>query len=236
MVDLTKGEKDCFKRLQQLHSEVVTLGIQEIANRVHYSPATINRLMKKLGYNSIKEYKQSVFFTADTLDQDDDYLSSLHSILDTNYNFQFKVILDWLEHSNRIHVVGLDASSSVAISLFRGLGMHGYQTDLYSSGGIFYAYATESVADGDLIFICSYSCSDYYLCNAIELIKHSAANTKVVLLTTKDDRQINDFCDLSISTKSYSYDNVYRVITPIAIVVYKFLKYIEFEKKQNISK
>lgn len=234
MIDLTRGEKDCFERLQELDNEIYTLSIHEIAEHVHYSPATINRLMKKLGYNSIKEYKYNLFFTSNPMQEEADYLDILHTVIDSNYDQQFSVIQNWLEASKKVHVVGLDASNSVAISIFRGLGMHGYEADLYSSGGIFYAYATENVSDSDLIFVCSYSCGDIYLCSAIKSIKQYSTNAKIILITTKENNQINDYCDLTISTNTYQYDSIYRVITPLAIIGYKLLKYLEYQK-QNIN-
>lgn len=231
MINLTKGEKDCFNRLQELESNIYTLSIHEIAEYVHYSPATINRLMKKLGYDSIKAYKHHLFLTSNQEQTDTNYLDVLHTVIDSNFDQQFSIILNWLEASDKVHVVGLDASNSVAISIFRGLGMHGYEADLYSSGGIFYAYATENVCDGDLVVVCSYSCGDIYLCNAVKSIKQYSAKTKIVLITTKEDNAISDYCDITISTNTYQYDSVYRVITPLALVGYKLLKYLEREKQ-----
>lgn len=236
MINLTKGEKDCFRRLQLLESNILNMNIQEIADTVHYSPATINRLIKKLGYDNIKAYKRNLFFSTNIANADD-YYNILHNIINTNYDTSFKFILECLKQATRIHVVGLDASNSVAISLFRGLSMNGYESDLYSSGGIFNAYASENATDGDVIFICSYSCSDYYLCNAVEIIYNSAINTKVILITSKDDNPISKYCDITISSKSYDYDNIYRVIAPISIILHKFLKYLEIETRNpNINK
>ncbi len=223
MINLTKGEKDCFKRLQEINN-VYTLSIHEIAEFVHYSPATINRLMRKLGYNSIKEYKNHQFLSSNEEHGEADYLQALHNIIDCNFDQEFAIISNWLQTPENIHVVGLDASNSVAISIFRGLSILGYKADLCSSGGIFYAYATENVSDDDLIIICSYSCGDVYLCNAINAIKQYSINTKIVLITTKENSDISKYCDITISTNSYKYDSVYRVISPLAIVGYKFFK------------
>lgn len=230
MEKLTMGEKDCLRRLELIQEDIAGMSVEELSATVHYSHATINRLVKKLGYKNIKSYKlHQIKNMKISFASEEKYLKKLHELLECTFEEQFQIICTLIKEANQIHVVGLDTSNSPAITLFRGFAMHEYNVDLYSSGGLFHAYASESSLSGDLVFICSYSCSDYYLINGIKSLRNTALDIKVVLITTLVSSEVFDYCDIVLTSQTFDYDNLYRASTPITIIAYKLLRYLEKE-------
>lgn len=227
----TTGEKDCLQRLQSLQTRVLTMSINEISEEVHYSPATINRVLKKLGYSNIKAYKKYMQANFLTSDNDhivyEEYYKSLHNLLDFDFTNQFTILNQWLEIYECSHIVGIDASSSAAISLNSGFSINDYQSELCTSSGIFHAFAEKTTKNRELIIVCTISCSDIYLQTSIEMLAQKGLDIKIVIITTNPKAEICKKCDLVIGYDTLQYDRQYRVSTALTIIIHKLLESIK---------
>lgn len=56
---LTEKEKQYVCQIEYYSNEIPALSIHELAERIYTSPATLSRLVKKLGYSSYKAFKHS---------------------------------------------------------------------------------------------------------------------------------------------------------------------------------
>lgn len=63
--NLTKGEKHCLIRIERMGLKIANKSITDLSEEVCYSTATITRLVRKLGYKDLKDYRDSVvdFYT-----------------------------------------------------------------------------------------------------------------------------------------------------------------------------
>lgn len=231
MKDLTTGEKECLRRLVEIQNIIISLSIEEISAEVHYSPATINRVIKKLGYKNIKEYKQKNYLMnqkvsySSTRDESV-YYQKLHQLIDTNFDHQFDQVMMWLKDYDKVHIVGIEASATLAITLNHGFMYIGYTTDCYLHRGLFEAYVSNGAKDGDIVIVCSYSCQDVYLSDCISQLHSLPIDIKVILITGNPHNPIASKFDLIISCDIIEYDSMFRFSSPITIIGHKLITYL----------
>lgn len=149
-ISLSKGERQLLMRLENLGTRAAGMSINEISEELCFSTATISRLIKKLGYSNIKEYKRFLFnehlISTDTNERINEInkLKYKRSIIDSANNILM---------SDKIYLVNDDELDSLVI----GLNIRKFEVILVPFE---YLLANE-IEDDDIIMIYTTK-NDYY--------------------------------------------------------------------------
>lgn len=114
---LTDKEKQYICQIEYFANEIPALSIHELANRIYTSPASLSRLVKKLGYTSYKEFKQSFITTNDNTQTSDTFSSHIQSLFTCHESVINNYLIPRIYSSHRIFIIAFGPSAAIAQEL-----------------------------------------------------------------------------------------------------------------------
>ncbi|WOO87922.1 hypothetical protein RZE82_03055 [Mollicutes bacterium LVI A0039] len=221
MEKLTKGEKYCNLKLQSLGTEILSLNINQISDLTTYSTATINRLIKKLGFNNIKEYKLYVS-KQNPSQHETTYIEDIIRLYQANHTKELEQIKNLINQANVIHVVGKGVLIGPVNELRFGLIKLGYRVVYENDLSYIVGNETNTFSEDDLVIFLSRLGSDDHM----KLVaKHVCDVNPTILLTSSPENTLIENMDLVYLLEKK--DEKYEFCNAISLGVYKILSFLE---------
>ncbi len=212
--NLSEKEKYYFQKIEYYSSEIPSMSINTLAEKVYTSPASISRLVKKLGYDNFKDFKQS-FVPQIKTDND----STLRAHIDHIFN-TFPCIIDSclvpaIIEAKSIYIVCFGNSVGLGQELALTLSREGYIVfKIYDSDFIDQIEAT--IKNGDLVIYISYNGTDVDMQKMAIKLKHK---NKQILLTSTINTPLSVHVSLIINTHTSHLQLPFTTRLPLELLI-----------------
>lgn len=224
MEKLTRGEQHCILVIEKIGFQITTMSINEISQVTNYSPATINRLVKKLGFKNIIEYKQYVSSKYQSNLDLSDFSKQLSSLYNIKYDIEFLELSKQVENASIIHIIAKEISRGPAYELAIALDDKGYSVMLHEKCKMLVFNATKVIKKKDILIIISYSGVDEEINTIAQQVKN---HTFTALFTVIDNNPMIDK-DILVIRSQYPYANAtYKLGIPLSILIHQFLMFLD---------
>ncbi len=219
---LSKSEKKVFHSLEKLDYKVLNMTLEDLSSFCCVSTATINRTIKKLNFNNLKEYKDYINCNIenkfDNL-SNNQYYSTLYNILNLdNYNYgSIKNIIQEIERSSNIYIIAFGVTSSIGLEFSLNLNKMGYNSTFIGVPEVFDSINNNK--DEVIIFI-SFAGKDI---DMEKLAIEQKNKKKLFLITSNPKSSISESCQIVLNTNTYKNDSNLNSRLPLNILTTKII-------------
>ncbi|MFV0498842.1 MAG: MurR/RpiR family transcriptional regulator [Bacilli bacterium] len=159
---LTEKEKHYVCQIEYFSNEIPLLSIYDLSSRIYTSPASLSRLVKKLGYSSYKEFKQSFIPNQDYIQTDNCFTSHIQLLFTQYQTIINDRVIPKLYSASRIFVVAFGPSTAIAQEL--GCTFNILNIDyLIIHDSTFITQLKSLITGDDLVIYISYSGKDPFM-------------------------------------------------------------------------
>lgn len=224
---LSSSEKDCLIRILEIQKDLPFLTLREVSEKVMYSHATVNRLIKKGGFKDYKEFKNSFRLKG--------FESGVSSPLEYSEvlfsSYEMNKIVQWIVKARVIHLVGM-SNDAFAISEFgRGLVDCGNKVDVHLDLE-YVSYSINTLVDeSDLVILFTIEEN----ANLYESLLQSLDDNKtVVMVTPNRNSSICKLVDLVLFSNNVVSKNVLsNYISQISAVACILECLVQYEERDD---
>lgn len=212
--NLNEKEKYYFQQIEYYSTEIPTLSINELAERIYSSPASLSRLVKKLGYDNFKEFKNS-FITQNRHEYSGTLREHVNKILDLYPQVIDDCLIDLIHTSHKIYIIAFGNSVGIAQELAVTLMKLGHHVNrLFDSDFMYEMQPT--VTNNDLLIYISNSGMDI---DMQKFALHFKKSNKQVLVTANSNSQLASHVSLIINSHTDSYNLPFKTRLPIELII-----------------
>lgn len=204
---LSKTEKKIADYIALHSEELLNIHIQELADKIDVSVATITRFCKKIGTTSFVEFKILLRDAVEQTDETNDAIRTVNRIYDsvikstnslTNID-DYEKASAWILRANQIHIYGIGSSGLSAEELKARLSRMGFFVDTHTDSHAM-IIASSILNSEDIIIAISNSGQTKEIIDAIEMAKRK--NIKVISITNYSDTPLARNSDLMLYSSS----------------------------------
>ena len=241
---LTENEKNVIEYIHQHQSEINSLTISELAQKIHYSSSFISKLIKKIGYTNFAELryelksnieKENMSIQYKVIDQQRNDISKTNSML---MQTSFDSINHLLKNSTAIYVYGTGHSQANYMrELSRNLMLLVNVPVIFLSGQSEFESVQPVIKSTDCIWIASISGKSK---NVIEGVKMLCLNQVLIIsMTPFSDNTLASLATYNLFYYSTPIPNPIRnrdVVSYLSLgycIDYVIREYIDFLQKQK---
>lgn len=212
--NLSEKEKYYFQQIEYYSNEIPYMSINSLAAKIFTSPATLSRLVKKLGYSSFKEFKSSFILESqnhptDSLQQHINYL------FDTIPEVVEYTVIEHIKKSNAIFIVCFGNSVGLGQELAIELTKLKYVVfKIFDSE--FLQQISSIISDNDLVIYISYNGADIDMQKQAVALKHK--NTQI-LLTSSLNCPLSSHVSLVLNTHTEKLKLPFITRFPLSLVI-----------------
>ncbi|WP_018924031.1 MurR/RpiR family transcriptional regulator [Salsuginibacillus kocurii] len=186
---------------------LLNIHIQELADNVGVSVATITRFCKKIECESFVEFKILLRDVVEKASETDDVADSIDSMYQSviqasrsMINKQdLKTACEWIQEAGTIHIYGLSSSGLTARELKTRLLRMGYTVDAHTDSHTMLINAS-ILKETDLVIAISNSGQTQEVIDAVQLAKRK--NARVITFTNYKETKLSDSSDLLLFSSS----------------------------------
>lgn len=211
---LNEKEKYYFQKIEYYSSEIPAMTINELAEKIHTSPASLSRLVKKLGYINFKEFKIS-FVRQNIHEYNGPLREHMSKILDFYPKIIDDCLLQHIQVAKKIYIVAFGDSVGTAQELAVTLMKLEYKISRLFDSDFMYEM-TSRINHSDLIIYISYSGMDIDMQRFAINFKNT--NTQV-LITANSNSRLASHVSLIINSHTDSYNLPFKTRLPIELIV-----------------
>lgn len=204
---LSKTEKKVADYVINNSQNLLNIHIQELADKIDVSIATITRFCKKIGTKNFVEFKillrdavEQTFELGETIETVAQFyhavIKSTHSVAEIK---DYELAANWIRSARQIHVYGLGSSGLSAQELKIRLSRMGFSVDTHidSHGMIINASILSST---DIVIAISSSGQTREVIDSIKVAKSNGA--KIISITNFSETALANQSDLILYTSS----------------------------------
>lgn len=204
---LSKTEKKVAEFVVEHNTELLNIHIQELADKIDVSVATITRFCKKIGAKSFVEFKILLRDAVEQKDDTHDAINTVNQIYEsvikstnslTNIG-QYETACDWISKANRIHIFGIGSSGLSAEELKLRLSRMGFSVDTHTDSHAM-IITSSILSKEDLLIAISSSGQTKEIIDGIEMAKRKRA--RVISITSYSETPLAQNSDLMLYTSS----------------------------------
>lgn len=215
--NLNEKEKHYYQRLEYYSNEIPTMSINKLADAIYTSPATLSRLVTKLGYKNYKEFKLS-FISVNERVYDNSLQNHLDFIIETYPIIIRECLIPITTEASTIYIVSFGNSNGLGQELAMCLGKLGYNViRVFDSDFIF--EIESNVTEKDIVFYISYAGEDIDMQKLAIKLK---PNIKQVLLTSTMNAPMSAHVSLIINTHTDTLGLPFQSRLPLQLVITLF--------------
>ncbi len=222
----TPSERRCFNKIDDLGNKLLTMSLVELSEECMTSTSTVKRTLKKINFDSLKEFKAKLNEVNNELEEVNNFDNIL---LNTINNFDPRLVnrtINLINESKSIYIIGFGLTSSLALDLVLHLREFNINAIYISDSSMLEIVKASSKNNNDLIIYVSYSGED----SKMEALSFRKKNTcKQILITSKYDTKLSKNCDLILNSESYNKDDFLNSRIPLSIIISKILVNIKKE-------
>lgn len=195
---LSDKDKYCAQQIEYFSSEIPFLSIHELAAKLYVSSASLSRLVKKLGYNNYKEFKNS--FVVSQVNHSISPSAILNSHLNTIFT-DYPIIIEncvipLITNANKIFILAFGGSANIGQELQLTLSKLKLSSFLISDSD-FVPLIDNMIGINDIIIFISYTGEDADMCAIALRYKYT---NKQLLLTSTLNSTLSTYVSLIINT------------------------------------
>ncbi|MDR1568435.1 MAG: MurR/RpiR family transcriptional regulator [Streptococcaceae bacterium] len=201
---LSSTEKFLWNWMQENRETISRLTISQISQKANVSPATVTRTVKKMGYDSLLDFRQAIAgsyhfvntgFTQDIeqaiVRNEEEVVRTINSLRVTDLEKSLQLI----EDANRIFIFCVGFSAFVGIQFQEKLQLHGKNCILQTDPDYILHYA-KTVVPGDLVFFYSLSGTTKELIHAAKDVRNKAV--KIISVTSNPTSPIAEISSICL--------------------------------------
>lgn len=212
---LNSKEKYYFQQIEYHSSEIPKMSINELAERIYTSPASLSRLVKKLGYNSYKEFKYS-FVTNTRLPSNSSELKEhIDNLFETLPIIVDNCLIPAIEEANRIYIVSFGNSSGLGKELSLTLCSLNY-TVFKIYDGDFLEEVYSNIRNDDIVIYISYKGNDDDMQRLAITLKPTH---KQILFTSVSNSPLSSSVSLIINTHTSNLMLPFTTRLPLELLI-----------------
>ncbi|MCS0670264.1 MurR/RpiR family transcriptional regulator [Cytobacillus firmus] len=250
MEKFTSSESELAKYIIGNPDEISQLSINQIAKKIHISPATITRFCQKISFSGFNEFKHELKRYIDLRNKpaassdikEIDYFSNLYQnhleIIETTFRnmtyFDIQQAITLLTEAERVHVYGI-GNSGIAAQEFKWKFFRiGIQVESITDPHQAVMDAALS-SDRSLVIGISVSGKTKEVIDAVKIAKRQGAS--VLAITSDKTSELSQLADLSLLVMSKSSMHMGQNISPTLPLFLLFdLLYTELVAKDYINR
>ena len=203
MSNLTNAESYTWQIIQENYEKIPQLSISELAELAHVSLSTVNRTVRKKGFEGYGEFRYSIRekklpeingFSKEVLGA---IAKNQEELLKTIENISAEEIekaVELIQESEEILIFSRGLSTNVADELMKKLQLFRKRVSLHDDSK-YMAYA-QFVNEKSLIIVLSLSGETVEILNALRIAK--AQNPKILSLTVNANTNLTNLSDISL--------------------------------------
>lgn len=216
--NLTKTEKHAYNTLEALHFEILKLNIYQLSNKTQTSTSTINRMLRKIGYQNLKAYKLDLL---NRKPKKEKILltDKLMSMLQYPNMVILNRITTLIEKATNVYVCGFGATQGIAVELMIGLNRKKINAVSITDSELL-GVIKHQLTKKDIIIYFSYSGENN---NMIKSTNFLMRKTTQILVTCQTNFSLSQNVDLVYNLEIEQEDIDFKVRAPLSIVVYQLL-------------
>ncbi len=212
--NLNEKEKFYFQKIEYYSSEIPFMSITELSEKIYTSPASLSRLVKKLGYASFKEFKAS-FISENIYEFNGSLRSHLNKIIDIYPYVIDSCLLELLYSASDVYIVAFGNTVSIGQELAIALMNKNITVNrLFDSD--FMHELKKNISKNDLILYISYSGMDIDMQQLALTHKHT---NKQVLITSNSNSKLASHVSLIINSHTDSCNFPFTTRLPLELIV-----------------
>lgn len=214
---LSDNDKRCAQQIEYFSNEIPFLSIHELAAKLYVSSASLSRLVKKLGYNNYKEFKNS--FIASQVNHSISPTAMLSSHLNTLLN-DYPIVIEncvipLITNANKIFILAFGGSACIGQELQLTLSKLSIDSQLISDSD-FVSLVDNTIAINDVIIFISYCGEDNEMCELA--LKYKYTN-KQLLLTSTINSKLSTYVSLIVNTYTADKNFPFKTRGPLYTLV-----------------
>ncbi|GGB60761.1 SIS domain-containing protein [Virgibacillus dakarensis] len=222
---LSKTEKKIADYVIHHNKTLLNIHIQELADQINVSIATITRFCKKIGATSFVEFKillrDAVEQTFETHNAIEKVEQIYHSVIKSTNSLtsvhNYEIACKWISESEGIHIYGLGSSGLSAEELKVRLSRMGFSVDTHTDS---HAMIINSsiLSSNDVVIAISSSGQTKEVIDGVKLAKRNQA--KIISITNFSETSLANSSDLILYTASLkSYQESGFMNSQLSIVI-----------------
>lgn len=211
---LNEKEKYYFQQIEYYSAEIPMLSITDLAEKIFTSPASLSRLIKKLGYKNFKEFKNS-FVIQNVQEYNGTLREHVNKILDFYPQIIDDCLLDLIYEARNIYIIAFGDSVGIAQELAVTLMKQDYITKRLFDSDFMYEMET-TVQPDDLIIYVSNSGMDI---DMQQFALGFKTTNRQVLITANSNSKLASHVSLIINSHTDSYNLPFKTRLPIELII-----------------
>lgn len=211
---LSEKEKYYFQQIEYYSEDIPYMSINELAEKIYSSPASLSRLVNKLGYTNFKEFKTSFSHRVQKVDNTilGEHINKILSLYPQIIDDYF---MEYLNNASKIYIVAFGSTSSIAQELALTLIKKGYDVSrLFDSD--FMHEVKSTIAKEDLIIYISNYGMDIDMQSLAVNLKFT---NKQILITSNSNAKLAMHVSLIINTHSNLCNFPFTTRLPLELLV-----------------
>ncbi|RBP90040.1 RpiR family transcriptional regulator [Cytobacillus firmus] len=250
MEKFTSSESELAKYIIENPDEISQMSINQIAKKIHISPATITRFCQKISFSGFNEFKHELKRYIDLRNKpavssdikEIDYFSNLYQnhleIIETTFRkmtyLDIQQAVSLLTDAKKVHVYGI-GNSGIAAQEFKWKFFRiGIQVESITDPHQAVMDAALS-SDGNLVIGISVSGKTKEVIDAVKIAKRQGAS--VLAITSDKTSELSQLADLSLLVMSKSSMHMGQNISPTLPLFLLFdLLYTELVAKDYMNR
>lgn len=212
---LTEKEKYYIQQIEYHSGEIPFLSIHELSQRIFTSPASLSRLVKKIGYKNYKEFRQSFIIDSNKSTKNNSLETHIDFIFNTYPQIINECVIPKILEAHRIFIVSFGPSAAIAQELGNSLNILNIDYIIIHDSD-FISQLQSLITSNDIVIYISYSGSDYLMEQLAVQFKNQYQQ---LLFTSTLNSPLSSHVSLIINTHTDSLQLPYKSRLPLHTLV-----------------
>lgn len=232
---LNKGDNEILSYCVRNNQRISEMKVQDVAEELYTSPASMIRFCKKLGFSGFSEFKAALklelFQAHDSGGKENrsvDFLKDVRKTLQLVQEETIDRVLGLIHTSSRVEVYAIGSSRMVAAELVKRLQIIGIAAFCYDDSSLMNISARQ--ATGDVLIIAISASGETSLMIAAANTAKSRGAT-IVSVTNLGSNTLSEMADVNIYANSTHFVKsgimIYSRVQLLMVCEYIFFRYLE---------
>lgn len=233
---LNKSDNEILSYCIRNNKRVCNMKVQELADALYTSPASIVRFCKKLGFSGFAEFKAELRMETRNEDhvqksevRSSDFLKDIHKTTQLIQEDIIEQILELIHTKERIELYAVGSSRMVAGEFAKRLQLLKKAAVCYDDSSLMNISAKQTTED-DLVIAFSASGESSLVISAANMAKSRGAT--IVSVTNLGSNTLSDMADVNVYVKSSCFSKadieVQSRVQLLILCEYIFFRYLEW--------
>ncbi len=211
---LNEKEKYYFQQIEYYSAEIPAMSITDLSEKIYTSPASLSRLVKKLGYDSFKDFKMS-FATKNIQQYNGTLRTHMNQILDTYPYIIDNCVIDLVKDAKKIYIIAFGNTSGIGHELGVTMMKLGYIVHRVFDSDFMYDIK-HNINNDDLLIYISHDGMDV---DMQMYALHFKNTNKQLLITSNSNSKLASHVSLIINSHTNEYNLPFKTRLPLELII-----------------